>query len=210
MPRAGSRRRSSGGEDTRRKLLDAALSLLTTRGFAEATARNIGEEAGCNPALVFYHYGTLNELLLAALDASSDAALERYRTEMAQTKGIREVLEVAARLHRVDQESGHVHLVAQMVAGGVVDRELGREVVGRIEPWVTLTRSAMARALPAVARRRLPVNEMAYMVVATALGAELLSILSGDPGRTQAALDRLTRNRWLVRGLFGGETTSTS
>lgn len=186
----------------RRGLVDAASTILGTKGFAAATARAIGEEAGCNPGLVFYHYGTLNELLLAALDASSRASLRRYEAELDTATGLREVLGVARRLYRADRDAGHINVVAEMVAGGIVDRDLGRQVAERIEPWVQLTRHAIAKSLPAAVRRRLPADHLAYVIVAMALGAELLSTLSGNHERTEAALRRLTSNRGLLRGLL--------
>lgn len=206
MPRAGSRRRSDSSQDTRERLVSATTRLVATKGFASATARAIGEEAGCNQALVFYHYGSLNDLLLAALDASSQANLQRYQAELDKAKGIRDVLGVARHLYRADRESGHVNLLAQMVAGGIVDRDLGRQVAERTEPWVQLTRHAIHKALPAPVRRRLPVDDLAYVIVAMALGAELLGTLFGDHDRTQAALDGLTGNRGLLRGLLNTRT----
>lgn len=202
MPRAGSRRRTAPSQDTRGRLVDATTRLLATRGFAAATARAIGDEAGCNQGLVFYHYGTLNDLLLAALDASSQASLQRYRSELEKATGLRAVLSVARTLYGTDRASGHINVVAEMVAGGIVDRQLGRQVAERIEPWIQLTRQALDQSLPAAARRRLPLNEIAYVVVAMALGAELLSTLSGNHERTQAALDRLTTNRGLLGSLI--------
>jgi len=206
MPRAGSRRRTEASQDTRQRLVSGAITLMATKGFASATARAIGEEAGCNQALVFYHYGSLNELLLAALDASSQANLQRYQTELDKAKGLRDVLGVARHLYRTDRESGHVSLLGQMVAGGIVDRDLGRQVAERTEPWIQLTRHAIQKALPAPVRHRLPVDDLAYLIVAMALGAELLGTLSGDHERTQAALDRLTGNRGLLRGLLNTRT----
>jgi AcrR family transcriptional regulator len=206
MPRAGSRRRTPASRDARQRLLVAATTLLSTKGYAGATARAIGDEAGCNQALVFYHYGTLNDLLLAALDASSQERLQRYQAELDKASGLREVLGVARNLYRADRESGHINLVAQMVAGGVVDRDLGRQVAQRVEPWIELTRNAVETTLPGALRRRLPVADIAYVIVAMALGTQLLAILSGDHNRTQAALDRLTRSRGLLRGLGADDT----
>jgi AcrR family transcriptional regulator len=206
MPRAGSRRRTAASRDTRERLLAAATTLLSTKGYAGATARAIGDQAGCNQALVFYHYGTLNDLLLAALDASSQERLQHYQAELDHARGLREVLGVARSLYRSDRESGHINLVAQMVAGGVVDRDLGHQVAQRVAPWIELTEHAIDTTLPAAVRRRLPVSDIAYVIVAMALGAQLLGILSGDHHRTQAALDRLTTSRGLLRGL-GAEPT---
>ncbi|MFC7103761.1 TetR/AcrR family transcriptional regulator [Nonomuraea rubra] len=54
--------------DTRTKLLDAALETLRTQGMAGASARAIAATAGVNQALVFYHFGSVDQLLAAACE----------------------------------------------------------------------------------------------------------------------------------------------
>ncbi|MBU1352961.1 MAG: CerR family C-terminal domain-containing protein [Gammaproteobacteria bacterium] len=47
----------SDGEDTRARLLAAALQLFSERGFAQASVRAIAEAAGTNVAAIAYHFG---------------------------------------------------------------------------------------------------------------------------------------------------------
>ena len=51
--------------DTREGLLDAAEALLLTEGYAAVTSRRVGAGAGVNPALVHYHFGSMDDLFLA-------------------------------------------------------------------------------------------------------------------------------------------------
>lgn len=148
---------------------------------------------------MFYHYGKLNDLLLAALDASNQQSLERYRDALEGTEGLRDLLDVVRDVYPEDHRSGHINLMAQMVAGGIVDRDLGRRVGQRIQPWLELTRDAIHRALPAPLRRRFPSDELSYLIVAAALGAELLATLSDDHTRNRVTLERLTGSRVLRR-----------
>src|ERR1700729_2861676 len=83
MAKSGSRStlRTSGVEgsaDTRRALIDAALETLQVDGFSGASARALAGRAGCNQGLVFYHFGSVVNLLLAALDAVSADRLQHY------------------------------------------------------------------------------------------------------------------------------------
>jgi len=71
-------REAAGESDTRRVLIDAAVETLKVDGIARASARTIAGRAGCNQGLVFYHFGSVANLLLAALDAVSDGRLEHY------------------------------------------------------------------------------------------------------------------------------------
>ncbi len=202
MPRAGQRRRTEASGDTRVRLVDAARRVLATHGFAAATARGIAEEAGCNSALVFYHHGTLNDLLLEALDQSNQQALERYRTATEGVDSVRGLIDVVRDLYPEDHASGHINLLAQMVAGGIVDRELGVQVSQRVQPWLEFTSETLRQALPAPLRRRFPSAEVSYLVVAAALGAELLATVAGDHSRNRATLQRLTEKRGVLRRLL--------
>ncbi|MEJ2534267.1 MAG: TetR/AcrR family transcriptional regulator [Gammaproteobacteria bacterium] len=51
-----------------RKLLKAAERRFGEHGYAATSIRSIAEEAGANPALVHYYFGTKRDLLLAVLD----------------------------------------------------------------------------------------------------------------------------------------------
>src|SRR6478736_2500735 len=70
--------REPGTHATRRALVDAAIESLRHDGFAGASARTIAARAGVNQSLVFYHFGSVAELLLAALDEVSARRLARY------------------------------------------------------------------------------------------------------------------------------------
>lgn len=193
MPHVKGAARSRAPGTTPARLTAATAELLSAEGFARTTTRAIGTAAGCNPALVAYHFGSLNQLLLAALDASSQERLARYRAELAEVKGRSDLRATVRRLYREDRESGHVTLLAEMVAGGLMDRELGREVAARVEPWVELAEDAVRRVLPTAAlRRRAPVHQLAYALVATFLGLEVLGQLTGDHRRDEAVIDQLT------------------
>jgi AcrR family transcriptional regulator len=68
---------SEAGDATRKALLDAAEELLISKGVAGITTRKVAEKAGVNQALVHYHFGTIEELLVAALERVSVQVKER-------------------------------------------------------------------------------------------------------------------------------------
>src|ERR1700681_1486353 len=84
MARSGAKRqagpsRSAGSAETRRALVAGAIDALRQEGFSGASARTIAARAGCNQGLVFYHFGSVTNLLLAALDEVSALRLTRYQ-----------------------------------------------------------------------------------------------------------------------------------
>ena len=62
--------------DTRERIVEAAFETLRTRGYAGASTRAVAAAGGFNPALIFYYFENLQDLLVTAL-AESSAAGER-------------------------------------------------------------------------------------------------------------------------------------
>jgi AcrR family transcriptional regulator len=180
------------GEKTRQRIVDAALETLKKEGFAGATSRAIAREGGFNQALIFYHFGTLDGLLLAALDHTSGERLQRYREAVEQADTAEELAEVAASVYAEDRDRGHMTVVSQMIAGSVARPELAREVVSRMEPWIELCEDALRKALAATsAAQVVPLRDLAYAVVTFYLGLNLLTHLDEDRERTEAVVARL-------------------
>src|ERR1700685_2617149 len=73
--RAGGADRST---ETRRVLVEAPIPALKEDGYAGASARAIAERAGSTQGLIFYHFGSVANLLLAALDSVSAERLAHY------------------------------------------------------------------------------------------------------------------------------------
>src|SRR5256885_430514 len=71
-------RDAAGLSGTKLKIAEAALETLKANGFAGASARAIAHIGGFNQALIFYHFGSVQSALLAALDLISDRRLAEY------------------------------------------------------------------------------------------------------------------------------------
>src|SRR5689334_11420191 len=123
---------------TKEKLVDAALETLKTNGFAGTSAREIAKTGGFNQALVFYHFGSVQNLLLAALDAVSERRMRAYQPAFERARTLPELAVLARDIYREDLENGYVTVLGEMVAGGVSNLDLGRQVVARLEPWVEM------------------------------------------------------------------------
>ena len=150
----GSRGGSKTGDATKARIVAAAIETLKTDGFAGASARAIAKTGGFNQALVFYHFGSVNELLLAALDATSEARMTRYREAVDQVTSLGDLFVVATAIYAEDLDSGHIKVLAELMAASTTFPELRAEITARIEPWVQFTEEVVARAAGRV--RRLP------------------------------------------------------
>jgi AcrR family transcriptional regulator len=184
--------RKTAGEKTRQRIVDAALETLKTKGFAGATSRAIARGGSFNQALIFYHFGSLDGLLLAALDYTSEERLRRYRDAVDKAETAQGLAQVAASIYEEDRDRGHMTVVSQMVAGSAAKPELAREVVARMEPWIELCEDALRKGLAqSPAAEALPLRDLAYAVVTFYLGLNLLTHLDEDRERTEALVTRL-------------------
>jgi AcrR family transcriptional regulator len=189
MVRTGSARRPANerAADTRRALVSAACDVLRTEGFAGATARTIAGRAGCNQGLVFYHFGSVVNLLLAALDEVSARRRDRYEPALESVDKTSELVALAAQIFSEDLDSGDAAVLVEMIAGAVSTPGLGAAVKERIAPWNNFAVAALESVLG-----RSPIlqvveaSEVAHAVVALYLGLELLSHLDGDRGPAMA------------------------
>jgi AcrR family transcriptional regulator len=176
------------GEQTRQRIVEAAYETLRTRGFHAASSRAIAEVGGFNPALTFYHFGSVHELLLSALESGSAERMERYAAEARAAGGAQELLALMRRIYHEDVESGFVRVASEMVAGAVAHPELGARVVDLMQPWIDLAEESFARVaegtpLAGLAEPR----DLASAAVMFYLGANLLTQLVPD----RADVDRL-------------------
>lgn len=61
------RGRRLGSSTSRERILDAATVQFGDRGYQATTVRLVGEAAGVDPKLVYYYFGTKEELFVAAI-----------------------------------------------------------------------------------------------------------------------------------------------
>ena len=123
---------------TAQTIVKAALETLREEGFAGASSRAIARRGGFNQALIFYHYGSVEAVLLAAVRQLSEARLARYREVVAPIEKLEELVPAMADLWKEDEAEGHVRVVAQVIAGSANRPELARQVVEQTEPWIAL------------------------------------------------------------------------
>ncbi|HEX9891235.1 MAG TPA: TetR/AcrR family transcriptional regulator [Actinomycetota bacterium] len=171
------------GPDTRERIMEAARDTLGEDGIAGATARAIARRGGFNQALIFYHFGSIPQLLMEAFRHTSQQQVERYREAAAGVSSLGDLVTIARRLHDEDLESGAVTAVTQLMAAAS-DPELGGQILEGFEQWIALVEEAMERSIPQGAGGLVPTRPAAYAICAMFLGIELMSRL--DPERSEA------------------------
>lgn len=193
-------------ESTKGRIVEAALRTLREEGFAGCSARAVARSGGFNQALIFYHFGTLKELLLAALDRTAEERMARYGPAVEEARTLEDMVSVATEIYREDLEAGHITVLSEMIAGSLAHPELGPEIVARMEPWIDFAERAIARVLDGSPFEAvIPARTLAFAVVALYLGIDLLSHLDRDRPGAGAMFEAAARLAPVLAPLLGGD-----
>jgi AcrR family transcriptional regulator len=175
---------------TKLKIAEAAVATLKSRGFAGASAREIADSGGFNQALIFYHFGSVQMALLAALDLVSARRMRAYLPSFERAQTLAELASLARQIYAEDLQNGYVTVLGEMVAGGVSDAGLGGEVVLRLQPWIDMVAGKLRELLDGSPfQSLLPADDVAFAIVALYLGVDMLSHLEGGHTRAESLLD---------------------
>lgn len=144
--------RLARGERRRASIIASTLRDIEERGVGGVTHRTVAERAAVRPSLVAYHFATLDELLVAALESAAAQYREQYEALVAaQTAPLaaiarivadasgpgraralaeRELILLAARRPALRPLTAHwSELVTQAVSGHTTDPEAVQAVI---------------------------------------------------------------------------------
>lgn len=178
---------------TREKLLDATLRVVVGQGIAKASARTIATEAGVNQALVFYHFGSVDELLAAACEYGARQRIDAHHAALAAVTDVKGLVTLARAIHAQEQAAGNVALLGQLLAGSSSHPALGPATAAGLRLWAAEVEQVLTRLLDAGPLAGLvDVPGLARAISASFVGIELYDAV--DPsGATDAfaALEQL-------------------
>ncbi|MFD9001058.1 TetR/AcrR family transcriptional regulator [Streptomyces sp. NPDC059582] len=177
-------------QETKTRLLDGALRTLAEQGIAGTSARAIAAAAGVNQALVFYHFGSVDELLAAACRYGAERSVARYRARFAAVTSLSELLVLGREIHEQERADGHVARLGQLLAGAQTHASLGPATAAGLDLWIAEIERVLVRVLAGT-----PFGEfadpagLARAVAASFVGMELYEGV--DAAGATAALDTL-------------------
>lgn len=177
---------ADSGVQTRERLIDAAAHVLRTHGYAGSSARVIAKEAGVNSALVFYHFGGVDPLLLAAFDRESEDRMALHAATVADVRTLEELAAAAEQIYRDDLDGGHLTMFSELVGAAVAKPELRPAVAERAQPWLVFIESTLDRVIGGTPLARiLPPRDLANAAITFYLGVNLFTVLDTDRTRTE-------------------------
>lgn len=198
---------------TKDRLRQAALETVRERGIAGVSARTVAGAAGVNQAVIYYHFGSLHELLADASIAGTASRVERYHDRLAAVDTLPELLAVARELHDEEHELGNVAVLAQMLAGAQQDARLAPATAAALQLWIDVVATTLDRLLAGTVLAELvEIPALARAIAAAFVGVELVDgVTPGSPidGRLPT-LDGLEQLAGLVQVVLDLGPVATS
>jgi AcrR family transcriptional regulator len=127
--------------------LDAAERLLIKEGAAGISTRQLAREAGQNHGLVHYYFGSVDELLLQALERFTNRVLDRQRAMYQRDAPFVDKWRTAMSYIEEDLASGYPKVWAELEALAWNKPNLRRRLQVVSDRWRSLLRDALSDAI---------------------------------------------------------------
>lgn len=189
----------------RARIVDAALRTLISTGYANTSVRAIATIGGFSPALVFYHFGSVDALLLAVLDRVSGERLARYETRLTDVSNLQALGVAMQELYAEDLQLGQLTAVQEIVGAMAFDPELGVEIVDRMQVWMTFAEQLASRILAGSPLAGLiDPSVIGSAVIALYMGLEIVARMrAGDSTGSSALMTTLVQAAPWIDQLLG-------
>jgi AcrR family transcriptional regulator len=180
MARAGRKRGDEVRQrGTRAALVDATIATLAQQGFSETSARAVAERAGVAPGGVFYHFGTMDDLLAEVFTTCLDRRIARLRAALdVPVAGLSVAFTDAVRDEFAHPES---RAVLELVVGAITSPLLAERVRAGLDQSVAFTREVIDRLLadsPLAAI--LPLELVAQVAASAFFGLAVMDLVGAE------------------------------
>jgi len=179
-------------EETRERILDAALSLFRERGFDETTMRDIAAEAGVATGAAYYYVRSKEELVMAFYARTADEARDVIPPLVTRShdlgKRIRAIIDT-----QLNQFEEHRRLMVALVRIGIDPKHplspFGEETSAMRNASIDFFRAAIVESKPAVPKNLL--DDLPRLLWLYQMGIILFWMFDESRGqrRTRALLD---------------------
>ncbi len=127
---------SARGQATRRKIAAAAVELVAEMGWDAVTTRAVAARASVNPALVHYHFGSMDALLRGAVVAALEEEIGQAARPLTGDSSLAEGLAGAVdAIGRFDPDTPAGSLLVEAMARAMRDPGLAEVIVGSLQEF---------------------------------------------------------------------------
>lgn len=190
-PRNGPGRPSSGADE---RILEAALVVLETDGYAGLTTAKVATRSGHNKALISYHYGSKQGLVTEVARRVSAQFSSELMAEIGEPHTVEELAGrlIEAMWHYFDRHEGHARVYFNLASQALIDLDL-RDAVAEFKDNHRVLLAELLASLddpPAPERR----DAAVLYLLATLEGLALERLDGGDSETIAVASEMLVRS----------------
>jgi AcrR family transcriptional regulator len=199
---------STSGAQTKKRIIDATLETLQEEGIVGTSARAIARAGDFNQALIFYHFGSVDEAIVAAVGELSERRIARYRGPLMSVDTLTDLIEVARELYENDRASGEVTILTQAFAGASRNPDMGPAMYDHIQIWDNLIAEVVERSIAASPMggsplaAMVPLRQVATAISALFLGIELFGQLDPERSDTDAMFTSIAAMAQMAESLL--------
>ncbi|GAA3545040.1 TetR family transcriptional regulator [Aeromicrobium flavum] len=174
-------------EESKRRLVEAAIAVMTTEGINAMSARSVSQRAGLAQGLVFYHFGSVTDLVAQACVTATRERVELHRERFEQAGSFGELVQLARDVQESERGAGHVSVLGQALVMAQGDPGIGRAAREALLLWREPLGGVASRLLAKGSPFGGAIDAEAFtdLLMAAFIGFELT-----DPVRTEADSDR--------------------
>ena len=184
------------GEDTRPRLLEAALHVFAQHGYERATIDEIVREAGFSKGAFYVHFESKEDLFWAMLEERLQRQQDAFRQELVPgiplAANVRIVLNGIFGLHT--QDPLWSALFMEFAAHASRNEQVRQKISAMFNSWRTFAVEALERAREAgTVRRDLDIEFAVTVVIAVIEGMMLQARLAPESALLDEMIDPLSR-----------------
>jgi TetR/AcrR family transcriptional repressor of nem operon len=185
------------GEQTRRRIVREAAGLFNTQGFAGTSVSDVSAATGLEKGGVYNHFGSKDELALAAFDYAAGLLRERLEAAIrAHPDGasrLRAMFDVYRVLSEQPFVKGGCPILNTAVEADDTHPALRERARDAMSGWLELVSQALLAGCAAGQfQADLNIAAVASTIVAALEGGILLAKLYRDPQRMRAVIDQIS------------------
>lgn len=186
------------------RILAAADELFGEQGYDAVSVRDVARAAGVNKPLVFYYFGSKEELFALVLTRYYEAHKAALEHALAPSEDDRDELDdrltrlVDTYFDFMADNRRFARLVQQQIAGPGTHLELIQENLSELEGWTERALEGIAPTSGPLAARHFFVTFSGAMINYFTYAAALRPVWGGDPLADDAMDERRAHLHWLV------------
>ncbi|MGH8246392.1 MAG: TetR/AcrR family transcriptional regulator [Gammaproteobacteria bacterium] len=190
-------------EQTRQRLLDAALGVLARNGYDRATVDEIVREAGFSKGAFYVHFESKDDLFWAMLEERITRQMESFRAELDPERpvvhNLAAILQAAYSLNRDDPLSSALFM--EFVAHAARNDKVRERLAALYRGWRAFAIEILSAGQEAgLVRKGADLEFMASVLIAVIEGTIMQSRLAPEEFRLESTVGPLSRllAEWLA------------